>query len=73
MGFLRWTFGLLIGFAFGYMLGRLYAPCPGEHIQSRLRQRMEEIKAESRGAAEETRRQMEARYEAAKRSGHSAQ
>ncbi|MGQ9552992.1 MAG: YtxH domain-containing protein [Anaerolineae bacterium] len=69
MAFLRWAFGLAVGFGIGWVAGRLLAPQSGEMTRRALQERYRAIATEAAKAAEQKRTELEARYELAKRSG----
>ena len=69
MGFFRFVIGLALGAGVGYMAGRLLAPASARDLESQVRARYHSIRDEAQQAADETRRDLEARYETAKRTG----
>lgn len=69
MGVLSWLVGFAVGYGIGYAAGRLYAPTSGEQVRLQLKVRYQEIADEAEKAAEDKRRELEARYEVAKRTG----
>ncbi len=69
MGFFRFLYGIVVGLGAGYLAGRMAAPVPGGELQSELNTRYHSIRDQAKQAADETRRDLEARYDAAKRSG----
>lgn len=69
MGFFRFLYGIAVGLGAGYLAGRAAAPASGGELQSQLNARYHSIRDEAKQAAEETRRDLEARYDTAKRSG----
>ena len=69
MGFFQFLFGLALGAATGHMAGRLVAPASGDELQSQVRARYHTIRAEAEQAAAETQRELESRYDIAKRTG----
>lgn len=69
MGFVKWILGLGLGFAIGYVAGRLTVPQRGDVTQQKIRLRYEEVMQESRRAAEAKQAELEAKYRAAKDAG----
>ena len=69
MVLIRFLFGLALGAGAGYIAGRVLAPESGGQLQADLRDRYHTIREEAQQAAEETRRDLEARYDTSKRSG----
>jgi gas vesicle protein len=66
MGFIRFVLGAAVGVGLGWVAGRLYAPHSGDELRREARRRYEYIAAEAEKAAEEKRKEMQARYEQAK-------
>ncbi|NLT42857.1 MAG: hypothetical protein GXX93_09310 [Anaerolineae bacterium] len=69
MSFFRFLFGLALGVGAGYLAGRLLAPASAGDLQDQLRARYHSIRDEAEQAADETRRELEGRYDTAKRTG----
>jgi gas vesicle protein len=67
MKFLRFLFGVLCGFAVGWVAGSLLAPRSGREVQEELRHRIELVIEEGRRAAEARKAELEAELQAAKR------
>jgi len=69
MSVIRFLFGAVLGLGTGYLAGRLYAPATGDDLQQGLRARYQEIRDEAQKASDQTRRELEERYQTAKRTG----
>jgi gas vesicle protein len=67
MKFLAFVDGLVFGALLGAVAGLLLAPQPGDELQSKIRERYDEVMNEGRRAAAERRAELEAQFAEAKR------
>ena len=72
MRFVSWVLGFAVGYGIGWVAGRLYAPKPGAEIVRGLEERYRYVSTEADRAAEATRQELQARYQAAKSSASAA-
>ena len=66
MKLLKFLLGIAVGMAVGWSLGTLFAPQSGKETQEMARQRVDWIREEARGAAEQRRTELEAQFAALK-------